>query len=87
LTSPAQVDGPVNADQTLGVVELSEQTIIEHLVVRLTNRYPGISESVVAGVVHDVYSRFEGRPLRDFVPLLVERHARSELDRLHAMSG
>jgi hypothetical protein len=68
----------------LGVIELSEQAIIEQLVVRLTTRYPGVSQSTVSRVVHDVHARFEGRPLRDFVPLLVERNARSELDRLHA---
>jgi len=50
-----------------------EQTVIEQLVVRLTRRYPAISQSTVASVVRDVHSRFEGRPLRDFIPLLVER--------------
>jgi hypothetical protein len=69
------------------VIELSEQTVIEQLVVRLTSRYPTISESTVAGVVRDVHSRFEGRPLRDYVPLLVERSARGELERLHATAG
>jgi len=77
----------VNADQTSAVIELSEQTIIEHLVARLTSRYPAISQSTVASVVHDVHAKFDGRPLRDFVPLLVERTARSELDRLHATVG
>jgi len=65
------------------VIELSEQTIIDQLIVRLSERYPAISESSVAGVVHDMHARFNGRPLRDFVPLLVERNAKSELDRLH----
>ena len=69
------------------VIELSEQTVIEQLVVRLTHRYPTISASTVTDVVRDVHARFEGRPLRDFVPLLVERHARSELDRLRAPAG
>ena len=69
------------------MIELSEQTVIEQLVVRLTSRYPTISQSTVATVVHDVHSRFEGRPLRDFIPLLVERNARSELERLHATAG
>jgi hypothetical protein len=87
LTPAVQVDGAVNEDKTLGVIELSEQTVIEQLVERLSNRYPAISASTVAGVVHDVHARFEGRPLRDFVPLLVERHARNELDRLHAAAG
>jgi hypothetical protein len=41
----------------------------------------------VASVVHDVHARFDGKPLRDFVPLLVERTAKSELDRLHATVG
>jgi hypothetical protein len=77
----------VNGGQTSGVIESSEQTIIEHLVERLTNRYPAISESTVASVVRDVHARFDGRPLRDFIPLLVERNARSELDRLHATAG
>jgi hypothetical protein len=71
----------------LGVIELSEQTVIEQLVARLTNRYPTLAESTVATVVRDVHSRFDGRPLRDFVPLLVERNARSELERLGATPG
>jgi hypothetical protein len=77
----------VNEGQTSGVIELNEQTVIEQLVVRLTSRYPAISESTVATVVRDVHARFEGRPLRDFVPLLVERNARSELERLRATAG
>ena len=87
MSQAAQVDARVNADQTSAVIELSEQTIIEHLVARLTSRYPAISQSTVASVVHDVHAKFDGRPLRDFVPLLVERTARSELDRLHATVG
>ncbi|MDT5235751.1 MAG: hypothetical protein QOF47_1738 [Mycobacterium sp.] len=69
------------------MIELSEQTVIEQLVVRLTSRYPTISQSTVATVVRDVHSRFEGRPLRDYIPLLVERNARSELERLDGRAG
>ena len=77
----------VNAHQTSSVIELSEQTVIEQVVARLTSRYPAISESTVTGVVRDVHFRFEGRPLRDYIPLLVERTAKSELERLHARAG
>jgi hypothetical protein len=77
----------MNGGQTSGVIELSEQTVIEQVVARLTSRYPAMSESAVAGVVRDVHSRFEGRPLRDYIPLLVERTAKSELERLHAQAG
>ena len=69
------------------MIELSEQTIIEQLVVRLTNRYPTIEKATVEGVVRDVHARFDGRPLRDYIPLLVERSARSELSRLHAAAS
>jgi hypothetical protein len=69
------------------VIELSEQTIIDEVVVRLISRYPAMSRSTVESVVQDVHARFDGRPLRDYVPLLVERNARTELDRLHAAAG
>jgi hypothetical protein len=58
------------------VIELSEQTIIDELVARLTNRYPNVPAATVSTVVWDIHSRFEGSRLRDFVPLLVERNAK-----------
>jgi len=76
----------VNGGQTLGVIELSEQTVIDQLVVRLTSRYPAISESTVSMVVRDIYAKYDGRPLRDFIPLFVERNARNELERLGAVA-
>jgi hypothetical protein len=69
------------------VIELSEQTVIDQIVVRLTSRYPTISASTVQTVVHDVHARYQDRPLRDFVPLFVERNAKTELDRLGARAG
>lgn len=60
----------------------SEQTIIDQLVARLTDRYPTIAESTVMSVVEHVHARYDDRPLRDFIPLFVERHAKGELDRL-----
>jgi hypothetical protein len=84
LSPAAQVDGWVNVDQTSGVIELSEQTVIEQLVERLSNRYPAISQATVASVVLETHARFDGRPLRDFIPLLVERNAKSALERLGA---
>lgn len=77
----------MNLSQTFGVIELSEQTVIDQIVTRLKSSYPTISESTVATVVHDVHARYDGRPLRDFVPLLVERGAKSALDQLGVMTG
>ena len=66
------------------MIELSEQTVIDEVVARLTSRYPAIPKETVESIVHDVYARFDGRPLRDYVPLFVERNAKSELERLGA---
>jgi hypothetical protein len=38
----------------------------------------------VAEVVHTIHSRFDERPLREFVPLFVERGAKRELSHLSA---
>jgi hypothetical protein len=62
------------------VIELSEQTVIDQVVARLTDRYPAISVPTVSEVVRDIHSRYDGRPLRDYVPLFVERHAKSALE-------
>jgi hypothetical protein len=61
------------------MIELSEQTVIEDLVARLTTTYPMVPPETVAAVVQENHARFEGRPLREYVPLFVERSARKDL--------
>jgi hypothetical protein len=48
---------------------------------RLTTRYADLPPDQVAGAVHSAHARFEQCPIREFVPLLVERRARAELSR------
>ena len=72
----------MNRRKTARVIELSEQTVIDEVVARLSSRYPAISKETVESIVQDVYARFDGRPLRDYVPLLVERNAKNELEQL-----
>jgi hypothetical protein len=81
-----EVDWAVNACEPDAVIDLSEQTIINQVTERLTQRYPGVPSDTLTAVVRDVYAQFEGRPVREYVPLLVERFAADELDRL-AMAG
>ena len=57
----------------------SERIVIEQLVDRLKSSYPDVSPETVAMVVQDNHAEFDGRPVRDFIPLLVERRARREL--------
>lgn len=52
------------------------------MVDRLSQSYPALPEDTVATVVHLNHARFDGRPVRDFVPLFVERSARQELAKL-----
>ena len=62
----------------------SEQTQIEHVVTRLSATYPAVPPTRVVEVVQTIHARFDGRPLRDFVPLFVERGARGEIAALDA---
>jgi hypothetical protein len=36
---------------------------------------------MISRFVHEQHARYEGRPIRDFIPLFVERHTRAELDK------
>lgn len=69
-------------DEADRVIELSEQQIIDQLARRLADAHASVAPDRVAAVVHEEYARFTGRPIRDFVPLFVERNAKAELSRL-----
>ena len=61
------------------MVESNEWTAIQQVVERLAASYPNVPQETVTTVVHHNHSRFDGRPVRDFVPLFVERGSRREL--------
>jgi hypothetical protein len=65
------------------VIELSEQQIIEQLAQRLAGAYTQVEPDQIARVVNEEYSRFEGRPIRDYIPLFVERHSAARLSKLN----
>lgn len=46
---------------------------------RLSSRYADIPADQVSRAVQAAQARFAQSPIRDFVPLLVERHARDQL--------
>lgn len=64
------------------VIGLSEQQIIDQLAQRLADTHAQVEPEQVTRVVHEQYARFEGRPIRDFIPLFVERSATRELTKL-----
>lgn len=64
------------------MIALTEQQIIDQLTQRLAGAHSDIEPTRVAEVVRAQYARFEGLPIRDYVPLFVERNATAELTKL-----
>ena len=68
--------------QPVCVIKLSEQQIIDQLAQRLAGAYTHVEPDQIARVVNEEYSRFEGRPIRDYIPRFVERHSADRLSKL-----
>ena len=58
---------------------ISEDLLIAEVQRRLTSKYAHIPTDQVSTAIQRVYARFERSPIRDFIPLLVERRAGAEL--------
>ncbi|MBW8482563.1 three-helix bundle dimerization domain-containing protein [Actinomadura parmotrematis] len=61
-------------------VATREQTAMHQVTDRLVSTFGadrGAQE--VARTIDEIHHRFDGRPIRDFVPVLVERYARQRL--------
>lgn len=57
-------------DETRAVTEVAQ---------RLSVTFPDVAADVVKDTVHESHERFSGSPIRDFVPVLVERMAKTTL--------
>ena len=58
-----------------------ESRELNEVVQRLRDRFPDVPEEHVRSAVTKAHSEFEGNPIRDFVPVFVERTVRDELRR------
>ena len=59
---------------------LRERHALDQVADRLSRSFSGrFSPTQVDQTVSSIHHRFDGRPIRDFVPVLVERIARDEL--------
>ena len=56
-----------------------EARAVDQVVDRLAARFPDVSRDRVAAIVGEEHLELEGNPIRDFVPVLVEREARERL--------
>ena len=58
-----------------------EARALEEVVERLVGRFPDVTKDRVREIVTAAHQEFADRPIRDFVPVFVERKAREELSR------
>jgi len=57
---------------------------IAKVIDRLTDRFPALGRTQVEQVVEETHRLLEGNPIRDYVPVLVERTAKDRLRRMMA---
>jgi hypothetical protein len=57
----------------------AERASIGHVKARLAQQFPELSPEQIDRAVAGHYDTFEDSPIRDFVPVLVERAARRQL--------
>ncbi|MGA8980648.1 MAG: hypothetical protein WB473_16180 [Pedococcus sp.] len=60
---------------------MDEATALEQVVQGLVARFASVDAATVRSVVEEVHRTFDG-PVRDYVPLLVERASRDRLSAL-----
>jgi len=61
------------------MAEISESVMIAEVERRLSSMYSDLPADRVSSAIQSAHAQFAQSPIRDFVPLLVERRARAEL--------
>lgn len=64
-----------------------EDRAISEAAERLSKTFPGLSRDIIERAVTDSRTEFDGNPIRDFVPLFVERAAKNRLRSLAVTPG
>jgi hypothetical protein len=60
-------------------IQVGEETLLADIERRLIDEFPRVAPAAVNTLIRREHARFETSRIRDFVPLLVEKHARREL--------
>jgi len=60
---------------------LNEGQALDKVAERLAARYPHTPLDTITSLVRQTHRKFAGRPIRDYVPVLVEHEVREHLDR------
>ena len=56
-----------------------EDIAVEHAAERLAERFPEVPRQRIDELVEKHHEEFEGAPVRDFVPVLIEHDVKQEL--------
>ena len=62
--------------------EAAEQRSVEEVIDRLTKKYPDVDRGEIEQIVAEEHQAYSGRPVRDFVPVLVEKSAKKRVKAL-----
>jgi hypothetical protein len=62
-----------------------EEVAMGQLTERLHRRFPALPTDRIDSTVQVYYHQFDGSPIRDFVPIFVERNAIADLSHLVAV--
>ena len=68
------------------MAENKEAVLIAHVERRLTSKFSQFRPDEVSTIVQSGVARFVHSPIREFVPLLVERHAGARLAKLESLA-
>ena len=52
---------------------------LEHLLVRMRARFPAVPVDRLRRMITELHHQYDGRPIRDFIPVLVEREVLEQL--------
>ena len=60
----------------------SEQRSVDDVIERLVGKFPGVDRERIRQIVDEEHHSYDGRPVRDFVPVLVEKSAKKRVKAL-----
>jgi hypothetical protein len=62
------------------MTETDEVKALARVIDQLAQRFPSVSRGEIALIVNGEYHEFDGAPVRDYVPVMVERGAKHSLE-------
>ena len=76
---PQVLRSPGASEDTLTMQSIDETQALDQVCERLADRFPAVPAATVRLAVDAAHRKLDGRPVRSYVPVLVERAARETL--------